>query len=157
MSQGQHEHLASAHAGNDADAHGDDDADVVQTAKLQARAGLPALLTAFLLLGQLAVGEGLFTVHDPEQVLCLLASERAACGLVAAGAETKRQGFFEIQLAGLCEIVIDPVQCPLTYQESTAKEFMRDGDGRWLDEIPDGGNHSIDAVRYAMMDDVLRG
>lgn len=27
----------------------------------------------------------------------------------------------------------------------------------WLDEIPDGNDHSIDAVRYAMMDDVLRG
>ena len=30
-------------------------------------------------------------------------------------------------------------------------------DGTWLDEIPDGNDHSIDAVRYAMMDDVLRG
>ena len=26
-----------------------------------------------------------------------------------------------------------------------------------LDDIPDGNDHSIDAVRYAMMDDVLRG
>ncbi|MBQ9044033.1 MAG: hypothetical protein IJ111_14610 [Eggerthellaceae bacterium] len=26
-----------------------------------------------------------------------------------------------------------------------------------LDEIPDGNDHSIDAVRYAMMDDALRG
>lgn len=30
-------------------------------------------------------------------------------------------------------------------------------DGTWVDEIPDGNDHSIDAVRYAMMDDVLRG
>jgi len=26
-----------------------------------------------------------------------------------------------------------------------------------VDEIPDGNDHSIDAVRYAMMGDVLRG
>ncbi len=31
-----------------------------------------------------------------------------------------------------------------------------DRDGTWLDDIPDGNDHSIDAVRYAMMDDVLR-
>lgn len=29
--------------------------------------------------------------------------------------------------------------------------------GTWIDDIPDGNDHSIDAVRYAMMDDVLRG
>ena len=26
-----------------------------------------------------------------------------------------------------------------------------------IDDIPDGNDHSIDAVRYAMMDDILRG
>lgn len=34
---------------------------------------------------------------------------------------------------------------------------LRDKDGRWIDEIPDGNDHSIDAVRYAVMEDVLRG
>ena len=60
-------------------------------------------------------------------------------------------------LAGLREIVIDPVRCPLTFSEFTLKEYERDRDGNWLDIIPDGNDHSIDAVRYAMMDDVLRG
>lgn len=60
-------------------------------------------------------------------------------------------------LAGLREIVIDPARCPRTFEEFTCKEFLRDRDGRWIDEIPDGDDHSIDAVRYAMMDDVLRG
>ena len=60
-------------------------------------------------------------------------------------------------LAGLREIVIDPAGCPRTFEEFTCKEFLRDRDGRWIDEIPDGDDHSIDAVRYAMMDDVLRG
>ena len=60
-------------------------------------------------------------------------------------------------LAGLREIVIDPVRCPLTFAEFTLKEYMRDRDGSWIDEIPDGNDHSIDAVRYAMMDDIIRG
>ncbi len=60
-------------------------------------------------------------------------------------------------LVGLREIVIDPKRCPLTFSEFTLKEFERDKEGNWIDEIPDGNDHSIDAVRYAMMDDMLRG
>lgn len=59
-------------------------------------------------------------------------------------------------LAGLRKIVIDPVRCPLAYEEFRMKEFERDRDGSWMDEIPDGNDHSIDAVRYTMIDDVLR-
>ena len=61
------------------------------------------------------------------------------------------------RLAGLREIVMDPVRCPLAYEEFRLKEFERDRDGTWVDEIPDGNDHGIDAVRYAVMDDVLRG
>lgn len=60
-------------------------------------------------------------------------------------------------LAGLREICIDARRCPLTYEEFRCKEYLRDKGGEWVDEIPDGNEHSIDAVRYAMMDDVLRG
>ncbi len=60
-------------------------------------------------------------------------------------------------LAGLREIVIDSRRCPLTFAEFSLKEYMRDREGNWIDEIPDGNDHSIDAIRYAMMDDVLRG
>lgn len=60
-------------------------------------------------------------------------------------------------LAGLHEIVIDSERCPLTFSEFTLKEFERDKEGNWIDEIPDGNDHSIDAVSYAMLDDVLRG
>lgn len=59
-------------------------------------------------------------------------------------------------LAGLREIVIYPVRCPFTFEEFAMKEHERDRDGSWLDIIPDGDDHSIDAVRYALMDDVLR-
>ena len=53
--------------------------------------------------------------------------------------------------------MIDPVRCPLAYEEFPLKEFEHDRDGTWVDEIPDGNDHSIDAVRYAVMDDVLGG
>lgn len=49
------------------------------------------------------------------------------------------------------------MRCPKTHEEFALKEYLRNPDGTWADEIPDGQDHSIDAVRYAMMDDVLRG
>ncbi len=60
-------------------------------------------------------------------------------------------------LAGLREIAIDPHRCPLTFEEFSLKEFQRDRNDEWIDEIPDGNDHSIDAVRYSVMEDVRRG
>lgn len=60
-------------------------------------------------------------------------------------------------LQGLREIVIDPVRCPLTLEEFRLKEYAQDKDGNWIDEIPDGNDHSIDAVRYAFMNEAIRG
>ena len=59
--------------------------------------------------------------------------------------------------AGLREIVIDPARHPRTFEELTLGEYLRNPDGSWVDETPDGNDHSNDAVRYAMLDDVLRG
>ena len=64
----------------------------------------------------------------------------------------------ELKRDGLCDAdIIDSQRCPLTFNEFTLKEFERDKEERWIDDIPDGNDHSIDAVRYALMDDVLRG
>ena len=60
-------------------------------------------------------------------------------------------------LQGLREIVIDPVRCPLTFEEFSLKEYEKDRNDQWIDEIPDGNDHSIDAVRYMVMEDVIRG
>lgn len=57
----------------------------------------------------------------------------------------------------LREICIDLERAPFAYEEFRLKEFERDRDGAWVDEIQDGNDHSVDAVRYVMMDDVLRG
>lgn len=58
---------------------------------------------------------------------------------------------------GLRKVVIDPVRHPLAYEELRLKEFERDRGGTWVDEIPNGNDHSIDAVNYALVDNVLRG
>jgi phage terminase large subunit len=60
-------------------------------------------------------------------------------------------------LAGLREIVIHAMRCPPAHEEFRLKEFDKDRDGTWVDEMPDGNDHPIDAVRYAVMDNVLRG
>ena len=73
----------------------------------------------------------------------------------AAGAQGQHKAALHEWQAGLREICIDPERAQLAYEEFRLKEYDRDG--TWLDDIPDGNDHSIDAVRYAMMDDVLRG
>lgn len=40
-----------------------------------------------------------------------------------------------------------PERAPLAYEEFRLKEYDRDRDGTWLDDIPDGNDHSIDAVQ----------
>ena len=40
-------------------------------------------------------------------------------------------------LAWLREIVIDSQRCPLTFPEHTLKEFERNKEGNWIDDIPD--------------------
>lgn len=53
-------------------------------------------------------------------------------------------------LAALAKIVIDPVRCPETAKEFRQYEFERTADGSFVNGYPDGNNHSIDAVRYAL-------
>lgn len=87
-----------------------------------------------------------------------MATYRRDCGVRARPSRKSNMRRLSYDwLAGLREIVIDPERCPLTFAEFTLKEYMRDKEGRWIDEIADGNDHSIDAVRYAMMEDVLRG
>lgn len=57
-------------------------------------------------------------------------------------------------LQDLEEIVIDPEQCPNTAREFTSYELDRDKEGNFKAGFPDRNNHSIDAVRYALEDDM---
>ena len=49
------------------------------------------------------------------------------------------------------EWVIDPVRCPKLAAEVRAKQYERNAAGEVLNSIPDGDDHGIDSVRYAMM------
>jgi len=54
------------------------------------------------------------------------------------------------------EIIIDAERCPNTWREFYGYELDRDANGNLKADYPDKDNHSIDAVRYAMEDDMKR-
>lgn len=54
------------------------------------------------------------------------------------------------------EIIIDPVRCPNAAREFSSYELERDKNGNFKGSYPDKDNHSIDAVRYALEDEMLR-
>lgn len=57
-------------------------------------------------------------------------------------------------LQGLRKIVIDSVRCPNTAREFSEYELERDTDGFFRSTYPDKNNHTIDAVRYALEDEI---
>lgn len=58
-------------------------------------------------------------------------------------------------LQDLEEIIIDPERCPNTLREFLNYELEKDSNGNFKANYPDKNNHSIDAVRYALEDDML--
>ena len=46
--------------------------------------------------------------------------------------------------------MIDPTRCPVAPEEFLHYEYERDKDGNVISGYPDGNDHCIDAVRYAM-------
>ena len=59
-------------------------------------------------------------------------------------------------LQSLDEIIIDSGSCPNTAREFSSYELERDSSGRFRADFPDKDNHSIDAVRYALENDINR-
>lgn len=53
------------------------------------------------------------------------------------------------------EIIIDPIRCPNVKREFLGYEIEKDKDGNLKGEYPDKDNHTIDAVRYGMEDDMI--
>ena len=102
-------------------------------------------------------------VYHAERVLCddanpadISVYHRAGIRARGAGKGGRRKDSYQ-WLAGLREIAIDPKRCPLTFEEFALCEYAKDREGNWIDDYPDGNDHSIDAVRYAMMNEVARG
>ena len=59
-------------------------------------------------------------------------------------------------LASRAKIVIDRKRCPETAKEFEMYEYMKDKDGNFISGYPDKDNHFIDAVRYALNDEIMR-
>lgn len=75
-----------------------------------------------------------------------------AYGLLARGAEkgpNSREYSYK-WLQSLSKIVIDNKRCPVAAQEFLNYEYERDKEGNVISGYPDGNDHVIDAVRYAM-------
>jgi len=73
-------------------------------------------------------------------------------GYMARGA-IKGPGSIEYSmkwLASLSKIIIDQTRCPYTAIEFSNYEFEQDKDGNYITSYPDGDDHHISAVRYAM-------
>lgn len=58
-------------------------------------------------------------------------------------------------LQDLDKIIIDPVRCPNTAREFNDYEIEMDRDGNLRGDFPDRNNHTIDAVRYAIENEIL--
>jgi len=58
-------------------------------------------------------------------------------------------------LQDLEQIIIDPVRCPLAAKEFINYSLETDREGNVKREFPDKDNHSIDATRYALEDDMV--
>lgn len=57
-------------------------------------------------------------------------------------------------LQDLEEIIIDPERCSNTLREFLNYELEKDSNGNFKADYPDKNNHSIDAVRYALEDEM---
>ena len=53
------------------------------------------------------------------------------------------------------EIIIDPIRCPDVKREFLSYEIEKDKEDNLKGEYPDKNNHTIDAVRYAIENDIL--
>ena len=53
------------------------------------------------------------------------------------------------------EIIIDPVTCPNAAREFSTYELERDKNGNFKGGYPDRDNHTIDACRYALEDEMI--
>lgn len=59
-------------------------------------------------------------------------------------------------LQSLDSIIIDPERCPKARDEFFKYELEPDGNDGFKDRYPDKDNHTIDAVRYALEDDMTK-
>lgn len=93
-------------------------------------------------------------LSDDSEPSKIAAHRDSGINATAAGKGGKRMQSYE-WLASI-HWVIDPVRCPNLAREVRAMEYSKAQDGKWLNDIPDGNDHWVDAVRYSVMPIVKR-
>lgn len=74
------------------------------------------------------------------------------CLPVAKGRDSRD---FSIKwLSDRAKIYIDKVRCPNTYREFVTYEYEQDKDGNFISQYPKHDDHTIDACRYALRNDM---
>lgn len=94
--------------------------------------------------------------YDDFPVICDSAEPKSindyiGMGIPARGA-AKGPGSIEYGFKWLQRrrIVIDPERCPYAYKEFTTYQYEKDKEGNDISGYPDGNDHAISAVRYAL-------
>lgn len=70
------------------------------------------------------------------------------CRLAIKGPDSRRYSYKWLQ--SLKKIVIDPIRCPYTATEFPEYEYERNDQDEIISGYPDGNDHAIDSVRYAL-------
>ena len=70
------------------------------------------------------------------------------CRPAVKGPDSRRYSYKWLQ--SLKKIVIDPIRCPYAAQEFPDYEYERNQQDEIISGYPDGNDHAIDSVRYAM-------
>ena len=94
-------------------------------------------------------GEDLITADaSPAQSTGDFRAYGALCRRAIKGPDSRKYSFQWLQ--SLKAIVIDPVRTPYTCTEFTEYEYERNKDDEVISNYPDGNDHSIDSIRYAL-------
>lgn len=101
--------------------------------------------------------------YENKMVVCDSAEPKSINDLRMLGMRVRgaRKGKDSIEygikfLQGLEKIVIDSNKCPNTAREFSEYELERGADGEFRSVYPDKNNHTIDATRYALEDEISR-
>lgn len=105
---------------------------------------------------QTGIGHGLISA-DAAEPNTIAELRRLGLNVVGAPKGKGSREFTYKWLQGLSEIVIDPVTCPNAAREFKGYEYERDGMGNLIENYPDGDDHTIDAVRYGMRRQMVKG
>lgn len=92
--------------------------------------------------------EDLITCDNDNAIISDLRSYGAFARSAIKGSGSISYGMKWLQ--ALYNIVIDPKRCPVSAKEFLEYEYVRDKEGNPIQAYPDGNDHCISAVRYAL-------